>query len=1102
MISVKVNGVDVEVPTGTTVLEACSKLGVYIPTLCNHPDIPPAGKCGICVVKINGSQFSLSCSTKCQPGMVIETNTPEVKSRALKALQQFDDMPMMPNCKEIEDVMDYLTAKKPKRGRAEERTHALYFDPKKCINCGRCERQCADGQDIGALEEDSHSLKENECISCGQCTAVCPTGALVENSSIPQVMRALASGKVMLFQCAPATRVATGELFGDPVGTICTGKIAAAARLMGFKYVFDTNFAADMTIWEEGTELIDRLNNGGVIPMFTSCCPAWINFVEKLHPELIPNLSSARSPHMMMGSALKSYFADKKKINPDDMFVVSLMPCTAKKDEIQRHQMKGTVDAVITVREFGKLIHDFGIDWHELKDEGFDSIMGESTGAAALFGVTGGVMEAAVRYAHEVLTSKPLGDVKYEMCRGFKGIKCADANIAGKDLKLAVCNGIAAAREFIESGEYKKYSFIEVMACPNGCISGGGQPYLKSRKDAVKRAESIYAIDRQLCGQKKATSAQNSEIRQMYEEYMGQPNKHRAHELLHTHYEQQVTPILEAKKRMEALPIVAYGSASGTASKFARTFAGYIGTAPAALNQVGLQKIVKKGTAIIFCSTFGDGEFPSNAQKFAEQLEACKDDLSDLKYAVVGLGSREYPKFCVAGHMIDEMLHKAGAQRLHSIIELDSSSPDKGEGVFENWTPEVIGKLGFQMPEIVITAQYKVKNIEGNDPVQQEPMAPVGFDWGVMLSSTVLTPEGYDPQMHRYQVKLPRGMTYVAGDHVAILPQNNEDVVREVLNVLKLNGDQVIEVSHDLPEGATTIPPKLTIRQLFAQYLDLNGLPTRNLIRAFRQSTTDPFGKEKLGTYLDLSDPQPLNMLMRDSNIAEFIIENCKGGAPPLDILMSAVPLIRPRLYSIASAPSGTPTSIDLIITDNVFGDGGTRKGLCTSFLRRFGLTKLAVHTQTGCFGYPKDPSTPILMAALGCGVAPMLSLLQHRENLAGEIGNAALFFGCRHKNTYPILDSVLQNYVETGAMQDLYVAYSREGTSKTYITDLMKNNPDDVWRYWQDPKCEYFYCGPARGIPDDLHRILVQISMEKGKMSREEAEEFCAKHPHHVESF
>jgi len=489
--------------------------------------------------------------------------------------------------------------------------------------------------------------------------------------------------------------------------------------------------------------------------------------------------------------------------------------------------------------------------------------------------------------------------------------------------------------------------------------------------------------------------------------------------------------------------------------------------------------------------------------KFYDQLCETTEDLSQLKYTVLALGSRDYPKFCAAGHLIDEKLASKGAQRLLPLVELDASSSDKGEGAFESWAPSAVMALGFKMPEITVKSTFSFKHSTNpEDPIHKQPLQPLGFEWGVMLSNTVLTPDGFNPTMHRYQIKLPVGMTYEAGDHVAILAQNNPETVKSVITALHLKEDEILDVETTLPEGFNIIPEKVTVKQLFSQYLDLNGIPSRNLIRVFRQVCTNQFKKEDLSLYLDPSQPRYYSDLTKDTSIGEFIIEFSSYGIPSLEAIVSATPQIRPRLYSIASAPENTVRSIDLIITDVQFGPGGTRNGLCTSFLKRFGLTKVAIHCQKGCFGYPTDPSAPMIMAALGCGIAPMLSLLQHRENLSGKIGNAALFFGCRYRNTYPILDSILQNYVEIGSMQDLYVAYSREGTTKTYITDLMMSNPDVVWKYWSNPKTEYYYCGPARGIPDQLHDILVQITMDKGHMTREEAEAFCAQHPHHVESF
>ena len=331
MITIKINGTAYDIPIGTTILEACNIVGIYVPTLCNHPDIPPSGKCGVCVVKINGSNFSLSCSTKISSGMNIETNTPEIRRKAYSNLSSFTDISCLPMTKEIEEMINYFSIKKIRRTRQAEKTNSILFDPSLCINCSRCIRMCSDVQCIGALEEDSHSLNENDCIQCGQCITVCPTNALRASPSSSKVIRALASGKIMILQIAPSVRVSIGECFGNPIGTLVTGKIISAARDIGFHYIFDVEMGSDIVIIEEGTELIHRLNSNGKLPMFSSCCPSWINYVEKLHPDLIPFLSSTKSPHMCTGSIINSYFSKIKNIDPYQLFLVSLMPCTEKK---------------------------------------------------------------------------------------------------------------------------------------------------------------------------------------------------------------------------------------------------------------------------------------------------------------------------------------------------------------------------------------------------------------------------------------------------------------------------------------------------------------------------------------------------------------------------------------------------------------------------------------------------------------------------------------------------------------------------------------------------------------------------------------------------
>jgi len=434
---------------------------------------------------------------------------------------------------------------------------SIVRDNNKCILCRRCVGACANVQKIGVIGAMNRGFKtaiaspwdkplaSMACINCGQCITACPVGALHETDNTKDVWAALADEtKHVVVQPAPAVRAALGEEFGMPIGTGVTGKMAAALHRLGFDKVFDTDFAADLTIMEEGYELIDRVKNGGVLPMITSCSPGWIKFCEHYYPEFIPNLSSCKSPHEMAGAMIKSYYAEKAGIDPKDIVVVSVMPCTAKKYEAARdelgHEGMADVDHVITTRELAKMIKEAGIDFVNLPDEDFDKLMGESTGASVIFGVTGGVMEAALRTAYEVITGEELKDVNFHAVRGLEGIKEATVKIGDLDVNVAVCSGTGKAAELldsIKSGE-KTYHFIEVMGCPGGCVNGGGQPIVSAQirnwtDIRVERAKALYTEDESKVLRK---SHENPEIKQIYADFLGQPNSHKAHELLHTTY--------------------------------------------------------------------------------------------------------------------------------------------------------------------------------------------------------------------------------------------------------------------------------------------------------------------------------------------------------------------------------------------------------------------------------------------------------------------------------------------------------------------------------------------------------------------------------------
>ena len=569
IVNITIDGIPVSCPETTLILDAAKMVGIDIPVLCYHPDLKVRATCRLCVVEVKGQKkLKTACGNEVWDGAEFITNSPTVRQARKDVLELIlaehpqDCLKCVrsTNCELQQLTRDFGITKPLFKNEAkelpiEDSNGAIVRDMSKCVKCGRCVEMCQEVQTVGAINTAHRSveyeittafdrpLQDTTCVYCGQCIAVCPVGALYEKDETAKVWQAIENKeKHVVVQVAPAVRVALGEEFGLAPGTITTGKMVAALRRLGFDKVFDTDFSADVTILEEGSELLERMKTGGALPLITSCSPGWINFVETFYPELLPNVSSCKSPQQMFGALVKTYYPQKAGIDPSSIYSVSIMPCVAKKRESARPEMTDSgyrdVDVVLTTRELARMIKEAGFDFNKLADEDFDNPMGISTGAAVIFGTSGGVMEAALRTVYEVVTGKELASVDFKDIRGLTGVKEAEVDLDGTKVKIAIANGLKNARvilEKIKAGECD-YKFVEIMCCPGGCIGGGGQPWGTTTATKEARMAGLYQADSDKAIRQ---SHKNPAVKALYDEFLGKPLGHKSHELLHTHYHPQ-----------------------------------------------------------------------------------------------------------------------------------------------------------------------------------------------------------------------------------------------------------------------------------------------------------------------------------------------------------------------------------------------------------------------------------------------------------------------------------------------------------------------------------------------------------------------------------
>ncbi|KAL0220500.1 hypothetical protein RCL1_000354 [Eukaryota sp. TZLM3-RCL] len=1132
-ITLKTQTKEIQVPAShnaVNIADLCKQFDLEVPSLCFHKSTGAQGTCGLCLVQVkkHGSeQFTMtkSCLTKLEPGLVINVDSPAVQQARLRARARL-------NARVLKNRPDIDSA-----SLIDNSSVAITIDQTNCISCLRCVSACSSIQSIGVLKKNPElgtvsvsptglKLSDSNCISCGNCTLVCSTGAIKENNDVEKVEGFLADEDLItVIQTAPAVRIHFSELLGLPTSSV-TDLTVTACRLLGFNYVFDTQITADLTIVEEGTEFLQRLTtNSAPLPMFTSCCPSWINYVEKIAPEFIPNLSSCKSPQAMLGSIIKHYWSTLMNIDPKRIRVVSLMPCTGKKSEISRHQLSADgladVDAVLTIREFAKWFaskHSNPLEVLKSSLEknssmgSFDHPLAASTGGAPIFAKSGGVMISALRFvafkvAGIVIKNPPLLPHPH-LPQVREGSLVVPFNNGHREVKIAVVNGIGGCRKLLQNLKRYNYDFIEVMACPGGCLSGGGSAIVEDVGVALKsRIAAVHKLDTDA---EHYRSDQNPEMQTLYTNFLKSPNSHVAHKYLHTTYAPQTTsssisrlaaaPSTAATTKISADLVVIYGSTNGGTQELASNGAsdleqmGYTVKCFSA-NEVDPLSLFCTGLPIVFfMSTYFEGEFPCVAQElwsFLSKSLSSSAMFSKVSFAVFGVGDSHFVKFNQAAKSLYSQLSDLGCTPLVPLVLSDVSKHGDTFSQFDHFMEsvqikivEVCGQPNFAR-HIAPVANYHVVNNSGKMSLPSP--APMNYFKCPIQSITQLTPSGHEPASYHVVFDLPEDRRYYVGDDISIIPLNSETVVADFLYSLGLNPDQLVTIIANEGFNKYLFPSRITWRQYALEYASLQAPPTRKLCENLSWYCTDVSEKKQLASFGSREGSVELrDWIERGNRTVDLFLEFSSIKIAP-EILVSIIPIQRARIYGVASSPSLHPRCCHFIIEQKSFKTSFGREvngvtstyisDLHASFYTRPSFSHfLTVAINPGALHLPTDSTAPLIMIAKSTGIAPVLAILQERRRLkeiGQPIGSAILFFQCSSSKDY-LMKNELSASLALGTLSSLNVSFSSE-TECNSVVDTIRESKDFV-SMCLEPNFYYYCCGALGELDKQVEALSIEL--------------------------